>query len=100
MNIMMMLDNAFVIFSNLPPRFEWTELDIQFPSEPEYFALSTYDEAYAQGRLPRPKMKVREAFEKLFLCSEEEPESLATLKGGVLNTLDLQILIHCKSQEC
>jgi len=94
LNIMNMLDNAFVIFSNLPTRFDWTELDLQFPSEPQYFELSSYEEAYTQSRLPKRRMKVRDAFEKLFVCSETEPECLATLKGGNLNTLDLQILIH------
>jgi len=94
LNIMTMLDNAFVIFSNLPTRFDWTELDVQFPSEPQYFALSSYEEAYAHSRLPQRKMKVRDAFEKLFVCSETEPECLTSLKGGNLNMLDMQILIH------
>jgi len=94
---MIMLDNAFVIFSNLPPRFEWTELDIQFPCEPQYWELATFEEAYNQSRLPKRKIKVRDAFERLFVCPDTDPENLAALKGGVLNLLDLQILVHCKS---
>ncbi|RFU26772.1 hypothetical protein B7463_g9560, partial [Scytalidium lignicola] len=111
MNIMMMLDNAFVIFNNMPNRIEWAEIDLQFPCEALYFEISDYDELLRTQLFPQQKPKVREAFQQLFIV----PESSKNLNGsgngsgngnaqlgigsgaltkGSLNSLDMQILVH------
>jgi len=93
-NTLMLLDNAFVIFNNMPSRFEWPELgDLELPCELMYFENATYDDMYIGSRLPPVKLKVRDAFQKLFV-PELHDDDLACIKDGTLNALDMQILIH------
>ncbi|KAH8819775.1 hypothetical protein F5884DRAFT_849078 [Xylogone sp. PMI_703] len=110
MNIMMMLDNAFVIFNNMPNRIEWAEIDLQFPCESVYFEISDYDELLRLQLFPQTKPRVREAFQQLFLMPESGKNSASSstngngngqqgvgsgsLAKGSLNSLDMQILVH------
>jgi hypothetical protein len=91
-----MLDNAFGIFNNVSPRFQWAEIDIPFPCDDQYFKTANYDELVAQSRFPQWKMKVKDAFLILF-SPIEKAEDLKVLRTGNLTALDMQILIHCIS---
>jgi hypothetical protein len=91
---MQLLDNAFLIFNNMPTRLDWVESDIQLPAEQEDFSARTWEEACLCSRTFRPKMGVREAFQKLFVPPKNGADALLPLRKGVLNVLDLQMLIH------
>ena len=92
MNIMMALDAAMAIFNNLPPRVSFSELDLQLPCDPVYFELSSYAEVLARSLFPKPKMKLVEAFQKLFV----EPSALNTVyEKDLFNCWDMLLLAHC-----
>lgn len=108
---MMSLDNAFVIFNNMPNRIELAEIDLQFPCEAIYFEVADYDELVSRQLYPQIKPKVREAFQQLFTTPEGSKNATgdanATSNGqlgitiggltkGSLNALDVHILVHCK----
>lgn len=89
-----MLDHAFGIFNNVPPRFQWAEIDLAFPSGDAFFQISNYDTMVAQAAAPLRRMKMKDAFVILF--STDGPEgNLRALGGGNLTALDMQMLIHC-----
>lgn len=92
-----MLDNAFGIFNNVSPRFQWAEIDLTFPSDDRFFAIANYDELMAHSLFPVRKMKIKDAFLVLFSPPEKAEEGLAFLRRGNLTALDMQMLIHCKS---
>lgn len=91
-----MLDNAFGIFNNVSPRFQWSEIDLPFPSADIYFKTATYSDMVAMQTFPVPRMKVRDAFLALFTNSEGvEGDHLRGLREGRLTASDMQVLIHC-----
>lgn len=90
-----MLDNAFGIFNNVSPRFQWAEIDLAFPSDDRFFAMANYDHLAASLSFPARKMKIKDAFLILFSTPEME-EDLMFLRRGNLTALDMQMLIHCK----
>jgi hypothetical protein len=90
-----MLDNLFGIFNNVPPRFNWVELDLPFPSDDRYFNTASYDELAATRLFPVRKMKIEDAFLILFLPPDASKERLKVLRDGCLTALDMQMLIHC-----
>jgi hypothetical protein len=92
-----MLDHAFGIFNNVPPRFQWAELDLPFPSDDRYFKPANFVELQAQSLFPQPKMKIKDAYLILFSPEETIEEDLNILRTGNLTPLDLQMLIHCTS---
>lgn len=92
-----MLDNAFGIFNNVSPRFQWAEIDLTFPSDDRFFAIANYDEVIAHSVFPVRKMKIKDAFLVLFSPREKAEEGLAFLRSGNLTALDMQMLIHCRS---
>ncbi|RDW71876.1 hypothetical protein BP5796_07910 [Coleophoma crateriformis] len=92
--IAMMLDNAFGIFNNITPRLQWSEIDLPFPSEDRYFNFASYDEMLADGRFPTPKPKIKDAFVMLFSTGENWEEDLRPLRSGILNAMDMQMLMH------
>jgi hypothetical protein len=94
-----MLDNAFGIFNNVSPRFQWAEIDLIFPSDDRFFAVANYDELMAQSLFPVSKMKIKDAFLVLFSPPEKATEGLAFLRNGNLTALDMQMLIHCTSAQ-
>ena len=93
----LMLDNVFGIFNNVPPRINWAELELPFPSDDRYFQIANYEELTATRLFPPRKMKIEEAFLILFLPPEAAKEKLKVLRDGSLTALDMQLLIHCMS---
>jgi hypothetical protein len=91
-----MLDQAFGIFNNVSPRFQWAELDLPFPSDEAYFQLANYDDLVAQSLHPQNKMKIKDAFLILFAPPETAEEDLKILRSGNLTAHDMQMLMHCK----
>jgi hypothetical protein len=91
-----MLDQAFGIFNNVSPRFQWAELDLPFPSDEVYFQLTNYDDLVAQSLHPQNKMKIKDAFLVLFAPPETAEEDLKVLRSGNLTAHDMQMLMHCK----
>ena len=96
MNIMLSLDNAFGIFNNLPPRVELSELDLQLPCDPICFETADYQEMVIYSRFPRPKMKVLDAFQKLFMTQSPTSARFDPVEKNALNCWDLLIVIHRK----
>lgn len=88
----MMLDNSFGIFNNVPPRFQWAEIDLAFPSNDDYFDSASLEEAAANTRIPTGKIKIKDAF--LLLFSPEDSGDLKQLDESGLSALDMQMLIH------
>merc|ERR1711939_89650 len=66
MNILLALDSAMGIFNNVPPRIHYVELDLQMPCHPEFFELSSYAEMLTRSSFPRTRMKLIDAFQRLF----------------------------------
>lgn len=91
-----MLDNAFGIFNNVVPRFQWAEIDLTFPSDDRYFKLTSYDQMLATRQFPQRKVKIKDAFLVLFSPPEVGDKNLTVLRQGYLSALDMQILMHCK----
>ena len=91
----MMLDNAFGIFNNFAPGFQWAELDLPFPCDEVFFKISTYEEMISRSLFPQRKMKVKEGFLNLFSQPESADENRKALRAGRLTALDMQMLIHC-----
>jgi hypothetical protein len=92
-----MLDNAFGIFNNVPPRFQWSELDIAFPSGDDFFTTTTFAEMISKSLPPRPKMKIKDAFLLLFSGPETAEDDINTLRLNGITALDMQMLMHCTS---
>ena len=91
-----MLDNAFGIFNNVPPRFQWTEIDVPFPGDDQCFRAANYNELVFQSRFPQLRMKIKDAFLILFSPIENADQDLQVLRSGNLTALDMQMLIHCR----
>jgi len=89
-----MLDNAFGIFNNVSPRFQWAEIDLPFQSDDRFFRLANYDAMIASSLTPIRKMKMKDTFLLLF-SPETEHENLSVLRSAHLTALDMQMLIHC-----
>lgn len=94
----LMLDNVFGVFNNMPPRFNWAEFDLAFPSDDRYFKIANFEELSATGLFPVGTMKIEDAFLILFLPPETSKEKLKVLRDGRLRALDMQLLIHCMSR--
>ena len=90
-----MLDNAFGIFNNVLPRFQWAEINLSFPSDDKYFKTANYEELIAYSPFPQRKMKVKDAFLCLFSPPDRSEDSLRTLILNNPTALDMQMLIHC-----
>ena len=89
-----MLDNAFGIFNNVSPRFQWAELDLPFPSDDYFFRIASYDQLVASQNFPVCKMKIKDAFLSLFTPPDTPDYNLRVLREGHLTALDMQMLIH------
>ena len=92
-----MLDNAFGIFNNFAPRFQWAEIDLTFPSDDRFFAVANYDDLVAHSLFPVSKMNIKDAFLVLFSPPEKADEGFKVLRTSNLTALDMQMLIHCES---
>lgn len=91
MNIMLALDSAMGIFHNCPPRINYCELDLQMPCLPEYFELSCYSEMLQRSMFPRTRMKLIDAFQRLFAPPEELKFAF---QNEMLCCWDMLYLIH------
>lgn len=96
MNVIVALDSAMGIFNNVPPRIHYCELDLQLPCHAEYFDLSGYAEMLQRSSFPRTRMKLIEAFRKLFV---HPSELKAAYQNEILCCWDLLYLIHGMSGE-
>ena len=93
MNILLALDTAFGIFSNLPPRFALSELDVQLPGHPQDFALSYDRSMEGQTVVPQHKIKLNDAFRQLFEDFRNDTRHLTDLVT-ILHSYDMLILVH------
>ncbi|QSZ35309.1 hypothetical protein DSL72_008178 [Monilinia vaccinii-corymbosi] len=92
--IMMMLDRSFAIFNNIVPRIQWSEIDLPFPSNDEYFKAASYDGLGCHAGYPVSKIKIKDAFLLLFSRMETAEEDLMPLRNGNITAMDMQIIIH------
>lgn len=85
-------DTAMGIFQNVPPRISFSELDVQLPCDSIYFELSSHSEMISRATFPKPKMKLVDAFQKLFVAPSDLPSAV---KEDAFNCWDMLLLIHC-----
>ncbi|KIW14953.1 hypothetical protein PV08_07740 [Exophiala spinifera] len=91
MNILLSLDSAMGIFNNVPARVNYIELDLQLPCHPEYFELSSHAEMLARSSFPQTRMKLIDAFQRLFTPARELK---AAFHNERLCCWDMLYLIH------
>lgn len=91
-----MLDNALAIFHNVGPRLRWSEIDLSFPGDNNYFTAASYNDIAIYGRPPEPIRKIKDAFLLLFSPFDGVENGLKTLRAGKLTAMDMQMMIHCK----
>jgi hypothetical protein len=94
MNVMLLLDSAFGIFDNIPPRIDLCELDLQLPCDPVYFKTASYQEMVVKSVFPHQKMKVLDAYQKLFAAPSSASGCSDSVEKGLLNSWDLLVMIH------
>ncbi|OQV03472.1 Fungal specific transcription factor domain-containing protein [Cladophialophora immunda] len=97
MNVLLALDSAMGIFNNVPPRINYCEVDLQLPCHPEYFELLGYADMLQRGSFPRPRMKLIEAFQKLFV---HPGELKAAYQNENLCCWDMLYLTHVLYTHC
>ncbi|OAL31198.1 hypothetical protein AYO22_01231 [Fonsecaea multimorphosa] len=97
MNVLLALDSAMGIFNNVPPRVNYCEVDLQLPCHPEYFDLTGYADMLQQGSFPRPRMKLIEAFQNLFV---HPSELKAAYQNENLCCWDMLYLAHVLYTHC
>ncbi|KIW21747.1 uncharacterized protein PV07_12823, partial [Cladophialophora immunda] len=97
MNVLLALDSAMGIFNNVPPRINYCEIDLQLPCHAEYFELLSYADMLQRGLFPRPRMKLIEAFQKLFV---HPGELRAAYQNKNLCCWDMFYLIHVLYTHC
>lgn len=91
MNVLLALDSGMGMFNNVPPRISYCELDLQLPSEQQYFELSSYTEMLQKSLFPPPRMKLIDAFQRFFLPQSEIKLAFQTES---LCCWDMLYLIH------
>lgn len=91
MNVLLALDSAMGMFNNVPPRISYCELDLQLPSEQQYFGLSSYTEMLQKSLFPPQRMKLIDAFQRFFLPQSEIKLAFQTES---LCCWDMLYLIH------
>ncbi|KAF8867283.1 hypothetical protein BDZ45DRAFT_638740 [Acephala macrosclerotiorum] len=89
-----MLDHAFGIFNNVPPRIQWAEIDLAFPSDDQFFMTANFDDMVAKSVQPKRSMKIKDAFQRFFASPASAEQDLGVLRQGALSALDMQMLIH------
>jgi len=90
---MVAFDAAQGIFNNVPSRISVCELDLQLPCHPEYFELANYEEMLRRSSFPRAKMKLLDAFQRLFTSPSEFK---ASIEKDAWCCWDMLYLIHRK----
>jgi hypothetical protein len=94
MNVLLLLDSAFGIFDNIQPRIDLCELDLQLPCDSIYFEIANYREMAIMSLFPPRKMKLLDAYQKLFMEPTGDSGCSDTSKKISLNSWDLLVLIH------
>lgn len=94
MNVMLLLDSAFGIFDNIPPRVDICELDLQLPCDPIYFNFANYHEMAINSLFPHQKMKVLDAYQRLFMTSGSASGFSEPASQSPLNCWDLLVMVH------
>ena len=89
---MLAFDTAMAIFNNVPPRISFSELDVQLPCDSPYFELASYSDMLGQATFPKPRIKLVDAFQKLFAPPSE---LVSVVEKDCLNCWDMLYLIHC-----
>ncbi|EXJ89777.1 hypothetical protein A1O3_02844 [Capronia epimyces CBS 606.96] len=97
MNIILALDSGMGIFHNVPPRVSFGELDLQLPCHPEYFDLASYAEMLQRSLCPHPRMKLIDAFQRLFT---QPDELMSAYQPETLCCWDMLYLIHVLFTYC
>ena len=89
---MLAFDTTMAIIKNVPPGISFSELDVQLPCNSPYFELASYSDMPGQATFPKPRIKLVDAFQKLFA----PPSELAfVVEKDCLNYWDMLYLIHC-----
>jgi hypothetical protein len=94
MNVLLLLDSAFGIFDNVQPRIDLCELDLQLPCDSAYFEIANYQEMAITLLFPPRKMKLLDAYQKLFIEPTGDSGCSDTTEKSPLNSWDLLVLIH------
>lgn len=94
MNVLLLLDSAFGIFDNVQPRIDLCELDLQLPCDSTYFEIANYQEMAITLLFPPRKMKLLDAYQKLFIEPTGDSGCSDTTEKSPLNSWDLLVLIH------
>ncbi|KAJ9611619.1 hypothetical protein H2200_004803 [Cladophialophora chaetospira] len=97
MNVLLALDSAMGIFNNVPPRINYCELDLQLSCHPEAFELSSYVDMLQRSTFPRLRMKLIDAFQKLFV---DPSELKVAYQHELLCCWDMLSLIHVLYTHC
>ncbi|KIV96685.1 hypothetical protein PV10_00518 [Exophiala mesophila] len=91
MNIILSLDAAMGVFNNVPTRANYSELDLELPCHQQYFEFATYLDMTRAGLYPTPRLKLTEAFQRLFLASDQ---ARTAFENENLCFWDMMYLIH------
>jgi hypothetical protein len=94
MNVLLLLDSAFGIFDNIQPRIDLCELDLQLPCNSIYFETANYREMAIMSLFPPRKVKLLDAYQKLFMEPTGDSGFSDTPEKISLNSWDLLVLIH------
>jgi hypothetical protein len=92
--MMLLIDSAFGIFDNIQPRIDLCELDLQLPCDRVYFETVNYHDMVMKSVFPPQKVKVLDAYQKLFLPSGVTSSGTDLAGKNTLNCLDLLIMVH------
>jgi hypothetical protein len=90
-NIMLAFDAAMAIFNNVPPRITFSELDLMLPCEQVFWETTCHDDLITHGVMPRPRMKLLDAFQMLFTPAAEVQSAMEKYSW---NSWDMMYLIH------
>jgi hypothetical protein len=88
---MLALDAAMGIFNNVPSRINYCELDLQLSCHSGAFELASHMEMVQRSAYPRPRVKLVEAFRKLFV---HPTELKAAYRHETLGSWDMLVLVH------
>ena len=91
---MLLIDSAFGIFDNIQPRIDLCELDLQLPCDRIYFDIINYQDMAMHSLFPPQKMKVLDAYQKLFIPPIGIPSSSGLEEKSILNSWDLLVIVH------
>ena len=95
MNVMIAFDAAMAIFNNVPPRLTFAEIDLMLPCEQHFWEMSSYAELMSQQLFPRPRPKLMDMFQLLFLSTTEFYPEADKISWNCWDMLYLVHLLYC-----